>query len=119
MDFDRDRDENTPYTVNDIARELHMEHGSVYLAIKRGALPARKVLGRWLVDADDFRRVRAGSPLAKKVQDIDALKAEVERLRADNERLRGRVEALEKVRIAATAFIQFDALEAALEEAAR
>lgn len=88
MDFDRDRDENTPYTVSDIARELHMEHGSVYLAIKRGALPARKVLGRWLVDADDFRRVRAGSPLAKKVQDIDALKAEVERLRADNERLR-------------------------------
>ncbi len=49
----------------------------------------------------------------------DVLKTENERLRADNERLRGRVEALEKVRIAATAFIQFDALEAALEEAAR
>ena len=88
MEFDRDRDENTPYTISDIARELHMEHESVYLAIKRGALPARKVLGRWLVTAEDFRRVRAGEPLAKKVQDIDTLKAENERLRADNERLR-------------------------------
>jgi len=39
MDFDRDRDENTPYTISDIARELHMEPESVRLAIKRVACP--------------------------------------------------------------------------------
>jgi hypothetical protein len=88
MEFDRDRDENAPYTISDIARELHMEHGSVYLAIKRGALPARKVLGRWLVDAADSRRIRAGEPLPKQIQDMKALKAEIERLKAENERLR-------------------------------
>jgi hypothetical protein len=87
MDFDRDRDENTPYTISDIARELHMGPEYVRLAIKRGALPARKVLGRWLVTAEDFRRVRAGEPLPKQIQDMKALKTENERLMNDLSRL--------------------------------
>lgn len=89
MEPDRgDYDENSPYTITDLCRELRMEQNTVYLAIKRGALPARKVLGRWLVTPEDFRRVREGEPLSKRVQDMKALKAENERLRADNERLR-------------------------------
>lgn len=45
-----------------------------------------------------------------KSEDVEPLVAEITRLRA-------RVEVLERVRIAAQAFINFDALAAALEEA--
>jgi excisionase family DNA binding protein len=75
-------------TVEDASRELGKDPATVRAAIKRGGLPARKVLGRWRLNPADVRRAAAGLCFGEQNDDIAALKAENDRLRADNERLR-------------------------------
>jgi excisionase family DNA binding protein len=53
-------------TVAQAARELDLTPDAVRAAIRRGALPARKVLGRHRLDAAAVRRAAAGVPAQSK-----------------------------------------------------
>jgi len=46
------------------ARELMMTPGGVRAAIRRGALPALRVLGRLKLRAEDVRAAKEGTPTA-------------------------------------------------------
>jgi hypothetical protein len=50
------------------ARELMMTPGGVRTAIRRGALPALRVLGRLKLRAEDVRAAKEGSPTAAEVR---------------------------------------------------
>jgi hypothetical protein len=56
----------TTLTVAQAAIELDLSPAAVRAAIRRGALPARKVLGRHRLDAADVRRAAAGVPAQSK-----------------------------------------------------
>jgi hypothetical protein len=55
-------------TPIEAARELMMTPGGVRTAIRRGALPALRVLGRLKLRAEDVRAAKEGSPTAAEVR---------------------------------------------------
>jgi len=51
-------------TTRQAANELALTPGGVRAAIRRGALPALRVLGRLKLRAEDVRAAKAGSPIS-------------------------------------------------------
>jgi hypothetical protein len=62
----------TTLTVAQAAIELDLSPAAVRAAIRRGALPARKVLGRHRLDAADVRRAADGVSCFKETHNADS-----------------------------------------------
>lgn len=65
--------ERMALTVQEAALVLRLGQGSVYAAIHRGELPARRVGKRWIIPRASLERFLDGQPAAPTVKDAKAI----------------------------------------------